>query len=204
MCDGRAPPARLCSCTARHRRPRPSVNGTLEPVVDPLDARRSGRRRSRRSGRRGSARRRAAHALRCTAAPLGPQVQLVAADHRAEEDLGLIPRRVRAQAELDATIVRGSRWHCTTSASGIHREQRVDREQVARVLQHPPLGRLVQPDQLQVAPMPRVGARSSPARPATPSRSAGARGSRRRPTASTGAATASTPPPCRRRCSARP
>jgi hypothetical protein len=88
--------------------------------------------------------------------PGRPQVELVAPEHAAGEHRGPARRRLRGQAADRRD--RGPRRAVglDDEGVGVDLEQRAEREQVARVLQHPPLVRVVQADQLQVPAVPPV------------------------------------------------
>ncbi len=103
--------------------------------------------------------------------PAGPGLQLIPADHLAVERRRPPRRRLRRQAAHRRD--RGPRVPVRLDHQRVrvHPQQGVQREQVTGVLQHPAAVAVRQADQLQVAPVPAVGA--GPVLPAQPGRVAG-------------------------------
>jgi hypothetical protein len=88
----------------------------------------------------------------------GPQLQLVAADHLAGERPRPAGRRLRSQAAHRRDRGPGRPVGLDHQRVRVDAQQRVEREQVAGVLQHPAAA-VGEADQLQVAPVPAVGRR---------------------------------------------
>lgn len=88
--------------------------------------------------------------------PAGPQIELIGADHGAVERRGPARGRLRGQAARRSDRRPGRPVGHDHQRVRVDREQRVQCEQVARVLQDPAPRRVVQADQLQVAAVPLV------------------------------------------------
>ena len=100
--------------------------------------------------------------------PAGPQLQLVTPDHLAGEHRGPAGRRLRGEAAHRRDRGPGVPVGLDHQRVRVDAQQRVEREQVAGVLQHPAAAAVGQADQLQVAPVPAVGGR--PVLPGQPGR----------------------------------
>ncbi len=100
-----------------------------------------------------------------------PGFQLVAADHLAPERGGPARRRLSRQAAHRGDRGPGVTVRLDHQRVRVHPQQGIQREQVTGVLQHPAAAPVRQADELQVAPMPAVGA--GPVLAAQPGRVAG-------------------------------
>src|SRR5215468_4665904 len=86
-----------------------------------------------------------------------PRFQLVPADHLAAERRRPAGRHLRGQAADGRDRLPRRPVRLDHQRVRVHPQQRVQREQVAWVLQHPAPANVWQADQLQVAPVPAVG-----------------------------------------------